>query len=87
MAGAMVGLLLFLWGMALPLSALPAPIGPAAQLFAEGSRVTVLLTLISGTAGVVLGVVAGLVWVVWQASWASSPSSRRCAGCAISTSG
>ena len=60
MAGAMVGLLLFRWGMALPLSALPAPIGPAAQLFAEGSRVTVLLTLISGTAGVVLGVIAGM---------------------------
>ena len=60
MAGAMVGLLLFLWGMALPLSTLPAPIGPAAELFAEGSRVTVLLTIISGTAGVILGVVAGM---------------------------
>ena len=60
MAGAMVGLLLFLWGMALPLSTLPAPIVPVAELFAEGSRVTVLLTIISGTAGVILGVVAGM---------------------------
>ena len=60
MFGAMVGLLLFLWGLAIPLSAAPAPIGPAAQQFAEGARVTVWLTLISGTVGVVLGVLAGM---------------------------
>jgi len=60
MFAAMVGLLLFLWGMAIPLSLAPAPIGPAAQLFADGARVTVMLTLISGTAGVVIGVLAGL---------------------------
>lgn len=60
MVGAMVGLLLFLWGMAIPLSAAPAPIGPAAQQFAEGSRITVLLTLIAGSAGVVIGVIAGI---------------------------
>jgi polar amino acid transport system permease protein len=60
MFGAMVGLLAFLWGMAIPLSAAPAPIGPAAQQFAEGARVTVWLTLISGSVGVVLGIVAGI---------------------------
>jgi polar amino acid transport system permease protein len=60
MFAAMVGLLLFLWGMALPLSLAPEPIGPAAMQFAEGARVTVLLTLISGSVGVVLGVLAGL---------------------------
>ena len=60
MFGAMGGLLLFLWGLAIPLSAAPAPIGPAAQQFAEGARVTVWLTLISGTVGVVLGVLAGM---------------------------
>ena len=60
MFAAMVGLLLFLWGMAIPLSHAPAPIGPAAELFADGARVTVLLTLIAGTAGVVIGVLAGL---------------------------
>ncbi len=32
---AMIGLLLFLWGMALPLAAMPAPIGPAAGLGAR----------------------------------------------------
>lgn len=60
MVAAMLGLLVFLWGMAIPLSAAPEPIGPAAQQFAEGSRITVLLTLIAGTAGVVIGVIAGL---------------------------
>ncbi|MGE5649166.1 amino acid ABC transporter permease [Noviherbaspirillum sp. UKPF54] len=60
MFAAMVGLLVFLWGLAVPLSHAPAPIGPAAQQFAEGARVTVLLTLISGSVGVVLGILAGL---------------------------
>lgn len=60
MVAAMVGLLLFLWGMAVPLSAAPDPIGPAARQFAEGSRVTVLLTIIAGTAGVVIGIIAGI---------------------------
>ena len=36
MFGAMIGLLFFLWGMAIPLSNAPAPIGPAAQEFADG---------------------------------------------------
>ena len=49
MFGAMVALLAFLWGLAIPLSLAPAPIGPAAQQFAEGARVTVWLTLISGS--------------------------------------
>ena len=60
MFGAMIALLVFLWGLAIPLSAAPAPIGPAAQQFAEGARVTVWLTLISGSVGVVLGVLAGM---------------------------
>lgn len=60
MFAAMIGLLLFLWGMALPLSLAPAPIGPAAEQFAEGARITVMLTLVAGTAGIVIGVLAGL---------------------------
>ncbi|MFB0936411.1 MAG: amino acid ABC transporter permease [Propionivibrio sp.] len=60
MFGAMVGLLIFLWGLAIPLSAAPAPIGPAAMQFAEGARITVWLTLIAGSVGVVLGVLAGM---------------------------
>jgi polar amino acid transport system permease protein len=60
MFGAMIGLLFFLWGVAIPLAAAPAPIGPAAEQFAEGARVTVWLTLFSGSIGVVLGVLAGI---------------------------
>lgn len=60
MFAAMIGLLLFLWGMAVVLAVAPEPIGPAAKQFAEGARMTVLLTLISGSAGIVLGVLAGL---------------------------
>ena len=60
MFAAMIGLLLVLWGMAMPLSMAPAPIGPAAKEFTEGARMTVLLTLVSGLSGMVIGVVAGL---------------------------
>ena len=60
MFAAMAGLLVFLWGLAGPLSLAPDPIGPAAQEFAEGARVTVSLTLVSGLAGLVIGVIAGL---------------------------
>ena len=60
MVGSMLMLLVFLWGMAIPLAAAPDPIGPAAKEFAEGSRITVMLTLIAGSVGVVIGIVAGL---------------------------
>jgi polar amino acid transport system permease protein len=60
MLGAMVGLVLVLWLVALPLSLLPSPIGPAAQQFAEGARQTVALTLVSGAIGLLLGVAAAL---------------------------
>ena len=56
----MIGLLVFLWGLAVPLSAAPAPIGPAADQFVEGARVTVWLTLIAGSVGVLIGIIAGL---------------------------
>jgi polar amino acid transport system permease protein len=59
-AVAMFALVMFLWLMAIPLSMLPNPIGPAAKQFAEGSRVTVQLTIVSGLAGIVLGVIAAL---------------------------
>jgi len=53
-------LVVFLWGMAIPLSWMPEPIGPAAEQFAEGARVTVQLTILAGLAGVALGVLAAL---------------------------
>jgi polar amino acid transport system permease protein len=53
-------LVLFMWLVARPLSWMPEPIGPAAQQFAEGTRVTVWLTLAAGLLGVALGVLAAL---------------------------
>ena len=57
---AIVGLVAFLWLMAIPMSWLPDPIGPAALQFAEGAKVTVALTIMSGLAGIVFGVLAAL---------------------------
>lgn len=60
LAGSVLGLGLLLWLMALPLAALPDPIGPAAELFADGALTTIGLTLCSGAFGLVLGVLAAL---------------------------
>ncbi len=60
MAAAGVVLVLLLWLMAIPLSWAPEPIGNNAQYFAEGTRVTVLLTAVAGVAGVLIGVLAAL---------------------------
>lgn len=42
------------------LALLPEPIGPHAEQFAEGAQTTVWLTLVSGAAGLVLGVLTAL---------------------------
>jgi len=59
-AAAVIGLVAFLWLMAIPMSWLPDPIGPAALQFAAGARVTVELTISAGLAGIVFGVLAAL---------------------------
>jgi polar amino acid transport system permease protein len=59
-AVASVALALFMWLVARPLALMPEPIGPAAQEFAEGTRVTVWLTLVSGIVGVVMGLLAAV---------------------------
>jgi polar amino acid transport system permease protein len=60
MVAAVLVLMLLLWLLALPLEHIAEPIGNNAQFFAEGARVTVELTLASGVAGVLLGVIAAL---------------------------
>ena len=60
MVSASLALLAILWLISIPLSWAPEPIGNNAQLFADGTRVTVELTVVSGLAGVVLGVLAAL---------------------------
>jgi polar amino acid transport system permease protein len=59
-ATALVALVLVLWLIALPLGWAPEPIGSNAQYFAEGTRVTVELTVVAGLSGVLLGVAAAL---------------------------
>lgn len=60
LVGSMLGLAIVLWLMARPLALLPAPIGPAAELFAQGALITVALTVVSGLIGLLLGVLAAL---------------------------
>lgn len=57
---AVFALVAFLWLMAIPLSMMPEPIGPAAQEFAQGARVTVGLTIVAGLFGIAFGVLAAL---------------------------
>ena len=57
---ALTALVAFLWLMAIPLQWMPEPIGSAAAQFADGARVTVALTAVSGVAGLILGMLAAL---------------------------
>jgi polar amino acid transport system permease protein len=59
-AAAAAALLVTMWLVARPLALLPEPIGSNARELAEGTRVTVLLTLVSGAAGVAIGVLAAV---------------------------
>ena len=59
-AAASAVLILLLWLLAIPLALAPDPIGNNAQFFAEGTRVTVELTLVAGLSGIVIGVLAAL---------------------------
>jgi len=60
MAAAGVALVLFLWGLGRILIGAPEPIGPVAQQFAQGTRVTVELTVVSGLLGVAIGVLTAV---------------------------
>lgn len=59
-AVASVVLVLLLWLMAIPMAMAPEPIGNNAQFFADGTRVTVELTLVAGLSGILIGVLAAL---------------------------
>lgn len=68
---AVAGMLLFLWLLAIPLSWMPDPIGPAAALFADGARLTVELTVVSGLIGIVIGFLVALAKIsrIWPLRW------------------
>ena len=57
---AMAIMFLFLWGLAIPLSMLPEPIGSRAAEFANGAAMTVKLTITAGPVGIILGVLVAL---------------------------
>ncbi len=57
---AALALVVSMWAVAIPLSWAPDPIGPNAEAFAAGARMTMQLTLVAGAVGVVLGLMAAL---------------------------
>ena len=57
---ASVVLVVFMWVVGKLLAFAPEPIGGAADQFAEGTRVTVQLTLLSGLLGVLFGLLAAV---------------------------
>ncbi|MBC7601533.1 MAG: amino acid ABC transporter permease [Ramlibacter sp.] len=60
LAASAVLLVAFLWLLGSTLALLPEPIGDNAQQFAEGARTTLWLTLVSGSIGLMLGLIAAL---------------------------
>jgi len=60
MAASVFGMIVVLWGLARVVALAPEPIGSNAQAFAEGARMTVALTVVSGLVGILLGIVAAL---------------------------
>ena len=60
MASSVVLMLVVLWGLARIVAFAPEPIGSNAQAFADGARMTVALTCVSGAAGILLGIFAAL---------------------------
>src|SRR3569832_1223145 len=53
-------LVVALWALGAALSLLPEPIGDNAEQFAQGARITLWLTVLSGAIGLALGLLAAL---------------------------
>ena len=60
LALAAVLLIVALWGLAVPLAWAPEPIGSNAVYFAQGAWMTMQLTVVAGSVGVVLGLLTAL---------------------------
>lgn len=63
MVAASVGLVIAVFGLPILLAPLPAPIGNAADGFGRGARMTLLLTGLAGSLGLILGLILGLAKV------------------------
>ncbi|BDP41392.1 amino acid ABC transporter permease [Deinococcus aetherius] len=69
LVGAAAAFLLLFFVITLILRRIPDPIGPRADLFVQGARMTLQLTLVSGLIGLVIGILVGIartsaVWLV-----------------------
>ncbi|MEF2277705.1 amino acid ABC transporter permease [Deinococcus sp. YIM 134068] len=58
--GAVAAFLLLFFAITLILRQMPDPIGPRADLFVEGARMTLQLTVVSGVIGLLIGVLVGI---------------------------
>ncbi|MFC4639658.1 amino acid ABC transporter permease [Deinococcus hohokamensis] len=58
--GAAAAFLVLFGLITLILRQMPDPIGPRADLFVEGARMTLQLTVVSGAIGLVIGIIAGI---------------------------
>lgn len=74
LGGAATAFLVLFWLITLILRQMPDPIGPRADLFVEGARMTLQLTLMAGVIGLIVGVVAGIQKTsgLW---WVRAPAS------------
>ncbi|GGN28780.1 amino acid ABC transporter permease [Deinococcus daejeonensis] len=69
LGGAAVAFLALFWLITLILRQMPDPIGPRADLFVDGARMTLQLTVVSGLIGLIVGTIAGIqktsaLWLV-----------------------
>ena len=62
-AGAVLAFLALFYVITLILRAMPDPIGPRADLFVQGARMTLQLTVVSGVIGLAVGMIAGIMKV------------------------
>ena len=60
LVGAVAAFLLLFFVITLILRQMPDPIGPRADLFVEGARMTLQLTVVSGLIGLIVGIVVGI---------------------------
>ncbi|GGR85418.1 amino acid ABC transporter permease [Deinococcus sedimenti] len=74
LGGAAAAFLALFWLITVILRQMPEPIGPRADLFVDGARMTLQLTLVAGVIGLIVGTVAGIqkTSALW---WVRAPAS------------
>lgn len=72
-AGAVLAFLALFFLITVILRQMPDPIGPRADLFVEGARMTLQLTVVSGLIGLVVGMIAG-IQKTSASAWVRAPA-------------